>query len=123
MNILTLARGKDRIEAFGRKVSDDSISRAMGIISLSLVFLGAAIFMLSITDPDEKLISLAFETFSAYSTTGLSLGVTPELSNAGRLVIILTMFVGRVGSLTLLVAIIRKSKPTDYQLPGEQMIF
>jgi trk system potassium uptake protein TrkH len=123
MNILTLARGKDRIEAFGRKVSDDSISRAMGIISLSLVFLGAAIFMLSITDPDEKLISLAFETFSAYSTTGLSLGVTPELSNAGRLVIILTMFVGRVGSLTLLVAIVRKSKPTDYQLPGEQMIF
>ena len=123
LNIFTLVRGKDRIEAFGRKVSGDSISRAMGIISLSLIFLGAAIFMLSITDPDKNLLSLAFETFSAYSTTGLSLGVTPELSNAGRLVIILTMFVGRVGSLTLLVAFVRKAKPTDYQLPAEQMIF
>jgi len=123
LNILTLARGKDRIEVFGRKVSDDSVSRALGIISLSLIFLGAAIFMLSVTDPDKNLLSLAFETFSAYSTTGLSLGVTPELSNAGRLVIILTMFVGRVGSLTLLVAFIRKAKPTDYQLPGEQMNF
>ncbi|WP_138477911.1 TrkH family potassium uptake protein [Dyadobacter bucti] len=123
LNILTLARGKDRIEVFGRKISDDSVSRALGIISLSLIFLGAAIFMLSVTDPDKNLLSLAFETFSAYSTTGLSLGVTPELSNAGRLVIILTMFVGRVGSLTLLVAFIRKAKPTDYQLPGEQMNF
>lgn len=123
MNIVALARGKDRVEAFGRKVSEDSISRALGIISLSLIFLGAAIFMLSVTDPDKNLLSLAFETFSAYSTTGLSLGLTPELSKAGRLVIILTMFVGRVGSLTLLVAFVRKSKPTNYQLPGEQMAF
>ena len=123
LNIFTLAKGKDSIEVFGRKVSGDSVSRAMGIISLSLIFLGAAIFMLSITDPDQNLLSLAFETFSAYSTTGLSLGVTPELSNAGRLVIILTMFAGRVGSSTLLVAFVRNAKPTDYQLPAEQMIF
>lgn len=123
LNILTLARGKGRIEVFGRKVLSESISKALGIISLSLIFLGVAIFMLSVTDPDKRLITLAFETFSAYSTTGLSLGVTPQLSNAGRLVIILTMFVGRVGSLTLLVAFVRKSKPKEYQLPGEQVIF
>jgi trk system potassium uptake protein TrkH len=123
LNIFTLATGKDRIEVFGRKVSDDSISRAFGIISLSLVFLGLAIFMLSVTDPEKNLLSLAFETFSAYSTTGLSLGITHELSDAGRLVIILTMFVGRVGSLTLLVAFVKKAKPTEYQLPGEQMNF
>lgn len=123
LNIIALARGKDRIEVFGRRVSDGSVSRALGIISLSLIFLGAAIFMLSVTDPDKNLLSLAFETFSAYSTTGLSLGVTSELSDAGRLVIILTMFVGRVGSLTLLVAFVRKAKPTEYMLPGEQVNF
>lgn len=123
LNILTLAKGKDAIEVFGRRISEDSVTRALGIISLSLIFLGAAIFMLSVTDPDKNLLSLAFETFSAYSTTGLSLGVTPHLSAAGRLVIILTMFVGRVGSLTLLVAFVKKAKPTDYKLPAEQMIF
>lgn len=123
LNILTLARGKDSTEAFGRQVSSSSISKALGIISLSLMFLGVSIFMLSVTDPDKKLISLAFETFSAYSTAGLSLGITPELSEAGRLVIILTMFVGRVGSLTLLVAIVRKERPKNYQLPDEQIIF
>lgn len=123
LNILTLARGKDRTEVFGRKIPSNSIAKALGIISLSLIFLGLAIFMLSVTDPDKKLISLAFEAFSAYSTTGLTLGVTPQLSNAGRLVIILTMFVGRVGSLTLLVAFVKKAKPKDYQLPGEEIIF
>ncbi|MCF2489335.1 TrkH family potassium uptake protein [Dyadobacter sp. CY347] len=123
LNIATLARGKGTIEVFGRKVLDESISKALGIISLSLIFLGMAIFLLSVTDPEKNLLSLAFETFSAYSTTGLSLGVTPELSNAGRLVIIATMFIGRVGSLTLLVAIVRNARPTNYQLPGEQMNF
>ncbi|KAA0993482.1 TrkH family potassium uptake protein [Dyadobacter aurulentus] len=123
LNIFSLAKGKDRIEVFGRKISDDSISRAFAIISLSLIFLGAAIFTLAVTDPEKNLLSLAFETFSAYSTTGLSLGVTPHLSQAGRLVIIVTMFVGRVGSLTLLIALVRKAKPNNYQLPAEQMNF
>lgn len=123
LNIFSLAKGKDRIEVFGRKVSDDSVSRAFAIISLSLLFLGAAVFTLAVTDPDKNLLSLAFETFSAYSTTGLSLGVTPHLSQAGRLVIIVTMFVGRVGSLTLLIALVRKARPKEYRLPDEQMNF
>ncbi|CAG5001074.1 hypothetical protein DYBT9275_02589 [Dyadobacter sp. CECT 9275] len=121
LNIISVARGQDRIEIFGRRVSSKSVSRALGIISLSLIFLGVSIFMLSITDPDKNLISLAFETFSAYSTTGLSLGITHQLSNAGKLIIVLTMFVGRVGSLTLLVALVRKVKPKNYQLPSEQI--
>lgn len=123
LNVISLVRGKDRIEVFGRKVSDNSVSRALGIISLSLIFLGLSIFMLSVTDPEKKLLDLAFETFSAFSTAGLSLGITPELSNAGRLVIIFTMFVGRVGALTLLIAMVRKAKPKNYQLPEEQMNF
>jgi trk system potassium uptake protein TrkH len=123
LNVISLIRGKDRIEIFGRKVSDDSVSRAFAIISLSLIFLGVSIFMLSITDPDKKLLALAFETFSAFSTAGLSLGITPELSDAGRLVIIFTMFVGRVGTLTLLIALVRKARPKNYQLPAEQMNF
>ncbi|SKB50582.1 TrkH family potassium uptake protein [Dyadobacter psychrophilus] len=123
LNIFSITKGKDRIEVFGRNVSDDSISRAFAIISLSLIFLGAAVFTLAVTDPEKTLLSLAFETFSAYSTTGLSLGVTPNLSQAGRLVIIVTMFVGRVGSLTLLIALVRNAKPKDYRLPTEQMNF
>ena len=121
LNILKLARGKEWIEIFGRRVSNDSISRALAIISLSLIFLGMSIFMLSVTDSEKNLLSLAFESFSAFSTTGLSLGITPELSEGGKLIVIMTMFVGRVGSLTILIALVRKAKPQNYQLPEEQV--
>ncbi|WP_044198154.1 TrkH family potassium uptake protein [Dyadobacter tibetensis] len=123
MNIVSLVKGKESIEMFGRRVTGDSSSRAFAIISLSLIFLGISIFSLSVTDPDKHLISLAFESFSAYSTSGLSLGVTDKLSNAGKLVITITMFVGRVGFLTLLIAIIKKDKPKNYRFPNEQMNF
>lgn len=121
LNIVRLARGRDRIEVLGRMVSEDSLARAFGIISLSLVFLGVSVFTLTITDPEKTLLSLAFESFSAFTTTGLSLGITPNLSNAGKLVIIVTMFVGRVGSMTLLIALIKKAKPQNYHLPPEQV--
>ncbi|PWJ56693.1 Trk-type K+ transport system membrane component [Dyadobacter jejuensis] len=123
MNIYSLVKGKESIEMFGRRVTGDSSSRAFAIISLSLIFLGMSIFALSLTDSDKHLISLAFESFSAYSTSGLSLGVTDKLSNAGKLVITITMFVGRVGFLTLLIAIIKKDKPKNYRFPNEQMNF
>lgn len=123
LNIASLAKGKDRIELLGRKISQHSVSRALAIITLSLIYLGISIFVLSVTDSDKTLWSLAFESFSAYGTTGLSLGITPALSSPGKLVLILTMFVGRVGALTLLIAMVRKSAPKNYQFPTEQMNF
>jgi len=123
LNIASLAKGKDRIELLGRKISQHSVSRALAIITLSLIYLGISIFVLSVTDSDKALWSLAFESFSAYGTTGLSLGITPALSSPGKLVLILTMFVGRVGALTLLIAMVRKSAPKNYQFPTEQMNF
>ncbi len=121
LNILSLIRGKQSIEIFGRRITEDSTTRAFAIISLSLVFLGFSIFLLTITDPDKNLMSLAFESFSAYSTSGLSLGITDKLSNSGRMVIIITMFVGRVGFLTLLIGIMKKAKQKNYIFPKEQM--
>jgi trk system potassium uptake protein TrkH len=121
LNIFRLARGRDRIQVLGRMVSEDSVARALGIISLSLIFLGVSVFTLTITDPDKTLLSLAFESFSAFTTTGLSLGVTSQLSSAGKLVIIVTMFVGRIGAMTLLIALVKKAKPVNYRLPSEQV--
>lgn len=121
LNIARIARGKDRIEIFGRMISEDSVARALGIISLSLAYLGLSIFALTVTDPEQTLLSLAFESFSAFTTTGLSLGATSQLSDAGKLVITMTMFIGRVGSMTLLIALVKKAKPENYRLPSEQV--
>lgn len=123
LNIWALIRGKERVEIFGREISPDSVRRAFAIIALSLISLGLGIFALSVTDGDKGLLNIAFEVFSAFSTVGLSLGITPQLSDAGRVVLVLTMFVGRVGALTLLIAVIRKSSPKSYAYPEEQVFF
>jgi len=68
------------------------------------------------------LLHIAFECFSAYATVGLSLGVTPNLSPPGKIVIIFVMLVGRVGSLTLLVAVLRKIKFQNYRYPQEEIL-
>lgn len=123
LNIISLAKGKDNLEIFGREISNDSISKAFAIIMLSFLAVGMTILGLSITDSHLGLLPIAFESFSAYATCGLSLGITPELSAAGKVIIIFSMFVGRVGLLTLLVALIKNTKNRSYEYPQEKILF
>ncbi len=121
LNILSLAKGKARIEIFRREIADISVRRAFAIISLSLVVIGFAIMLISIFDPEKQLIDIAFECFSAYSTVGLSLGITGGLSSASKLVIIVVMFVGRISMLSLVIAVFKKIKHKNYSYPKEEI--
>jgi potassium uptake TrkH family protein len=122
LNILSLARGKSRIEIFRREIADVSVRRAFAIIFLSFVVIVSAITLISIFDPGKKLLDIAFECFSAYGTVGLSFGITGDLSIAGKFVIIVVMFVGRVSTLSLLIALFRKIKHENYSYPKEEII-
>ncbi|HMQ86451.1 MAG TPA: potassium transporter TrkG [Flavilitoribacter sp.] len=122
LNFLSIARGKSRVEVFRREVSDISIRRAFAIISLSLIVIGFSIFLIATFDSGKDLLSIAFESFSAYSTVGISLGITPHLNSAGKVIIILTMFIGRVSMLSILVALFRKVKSTKYKYPTEEIL-
>ncbi len=122
LNILALARGKQRVEIYRREIGDNSVRRAFAIIALSLVVLGIGIFFLVLFEPDKDLMSLAFEAFSAYSTVGLSLNITPTLSEPGKLVIIFIMFIGRVSMFSLLIAIMKREKYYNYKYPKEEIL-
>lgn len=122
LNFVSIARGKTRIEIFRREVSQLSVRRSFAIISLSLLVIGLAVFFISWFDEHQDLLHIAFECFSAYSTVGLSLGITAELSAASKIVLILTMFIGRVGMLTVLIAIFRKIKDQKYRYPSEEIL-
>jgi len=123
LNIISLARGKDDLEIFKRKISNDTVNKAFAIVTLSLLAMGVSVLALTITDRDKNLMDIAFESFSAYATCGLSLGITPKLSDAGKIVITCTMFVGRVGMLTLLVALIKNMKNRNIAYPQEKVLF
>ncbi|MNY56659.1 Potassium/sodium uptake protein NtpJ [compost metagenome] len=66
---------------------------------------------------------MLFEAVSAYTTCGLSLGITPSLSVAGKFIVMMTMFVGRVGTLTLLVAFIKNITRRNYTFPEEKILY
>lgn len=121
LNILSLAKGKSRIEIFRREIADISVKRAFAIISLSLMVIGFSILLISQFDSEKKLVDITFECFSAYSTVGLSLGITADLSSASKLVIIFVMFVGRISMLSLVIAVFRKVKHKNYNYPKEEI--
>lgn len=121
LNIISLARGKSRIEIFRREIDDLSVKRAFATISLSLMVIGIGIVLISIFDGDKGLLNIAFEGFSAYSTVGLSLGITADLSSASKFVLIVIMFVGRVSMLSIMVAMFKKVKHKNYRYPSEQI--
>ncbi len=121
LNFLSLAKGKTRIEVFRREIADISVRRAFAAITLSLLVIGTGIILISIFDSEKSLISIAFECFSAYSTSGLSIGITASLSAYSKFVIVVIMFVGRVSMLTVMIAIIKKAKQQNYRYPTEEI--
>lgn len=122
LNVISLARGRNRVEFFNREIPNRSLKRASAFIILSFIMTGSAIFVLLLTDPGKSFSSILFEVFSAFSTVGLSRGITGDLSVAGKYVIIFTMFTGRVGTLTLLVAFFRKPRSLQYRYPSEDIL-
>jgi Trk-type K+ transport system membrane component len=122
LNILSLAKGKDRIEVFRRTISDRSVKRAFAVISLSLIVIGMGIMLISIFDNEKSLMDISFECFSAYSTVGLSLGITSSLSTISKFIISVIMFVGRVSMLTIMIALFKRVKHTSYQYPTEEIM-
>ena len=122
LNILSLSKGKDRIEVFKREISPTSSRRAFAILTLSIIVIGLSILLLAHFDGEKGLLPIAVESFSAFGTVGLSLGITSQLSDAGKAIIILTMFIGRVSMLTIMVAFLRRMINLKYKYPIEDMM-
>lgn len=118
--IWSTLRGKENAGAFGRRFSTQQVNRALTIVMVSLGLVSVIVFLLTITE-DFRFLNLTFETFSAFGTVGLSTGITPELSTAGRIIIAITMFIGRLGPLTLALALIQRQKITAFKYPEEQI--
>ena len=102
---------KKTVHAFHRSISRQNVSKAFMITILSGTVVGIAVFLMCILEPDFSFMQLFFEVISAFGTVGLSTGITPDLSVAGKAVIILVMFTGRVGAFTLLSMWVNRAEP------------
>lgn len=99
---------RDSVNLFYRTLPLESVMKAFTVVTLAICFIFLSSFILLLTQPVASMREVLFEVFSAFSTVGLSLGVTSKLSSLGKIVIILTMYIGRIGPLTLLYAFSRQ---------------
>ena len=121
LNAISIAKGKDRVEVFNRQIDPETVRKAFAVILLSFLVIGMGVFMVLFFNPELDILDVAFEVFSAFATVGLSLGITAKLTTGSKLVISLIMFLGRVGTLTVLVAFIRKTRSLRYKYPQESV--
>jgi trk system potassium uptake protein len=118
LTVFSTLKGKSNIEAFGRQLTVSTVYRAVTLFLAYLGIAGLVILLLSITEV-FTIEQILFETFSALSTVGLTAGVTPELSLAGRFIIISAMFIGRLGPLVLMATMGRRRSMADLDYPHE----
>jgi Trk-type K+ transport system membrane component len=103
-------------------VRGKSVQQAFAVMMLSFLVIGLATLLIQYFNPELSLTAVAFETFSAYSTVGLSLNVTGTLTAGSKLVIIVTMFLGRVGTFTLIASVVSKMDNLNYRYPSESIV-
>lgn len=120
---LSQLKGREDVVLFKRRIVIQSILKAFTVAMSGIMIVVIVTFLLSITEPGYNFILYLFEATSAFGTVGLSMGLTPELSSTGRVIIIFTMFVGRLGPLTLGFAISkRRKKEAFHYIKGNIMI-
>lgn len=120
-SITTTVRGYSRMELFKRTISNSIIFRAMTVILLAVSCIIISTVLLTITE-DLPFLDLLFEEISALATVGLSRGITSDLSSMGKLIIIVSMFWGRIGILTFMVAFSTKADNRKYKYPDETIM-
>ena len=119
--VLSTLRGSPRATAFGREIPQGQVQRAMtiGAVATGLVFLVA--LTLTFAEREFAFIDLLFESVSAFGTVGLSTGLTPDLSRWGHLILIFSMFLGRIGPLSLGLAMVQRSQGDLYRYARERV--
>ena len=123
LSLLSILNGRRQTECRGRTIPDDQVRYAFVIVAMGLACTMLTTLLLTIFERDNfEFLNILFEATSAFATVGVSTGITADLSVPSQLVIVLTMFVGRVGPLTVLMALTRGDGKAMYQYPEERVV-
>jgi potassium uptake TrkH family protein len=115
-------RGRSEVELGKRHIPNELLFKAMSIFVFAATYNLIMIFLLSISDGDKPILNLVFEQVSAFGTVGLSTGITASLSVFGKWMIITSMFIGRIGTLTLALALSSRVKSNSYSYPNAHIM-
>lgn len=112
---------QNNVQVMKRTISKETILKAVNVLLFYLTFVGVLLLALVYVEP-FPFMDILFETISAVGTVGLSTGITPELSNTGKILIMILMFIGRLGPLTIGYALVFGNKPQNYTYAEERIM-
>jgi trk system potassium uptake protein TrkH len=115
-SLRTFARGKNRVEVAWNTIPMRTVRRAFIVLVVSILLIFSVLFVMTGTE-DHAFIDILFEIISAFGTVGLSRGITPDLTVTGRILIILVMFIGRIGLFTFVIAMSEEVEDDGYNFP------
>ena len=119
--IISTMQGRSQASAFGREVPGEQVRRALVIGAVSTAIVFAIVLALTITDGALDFLDLFFESVSAFGTVGLSSGITSALSQWGQIIVMLAMFIGRLGPYTIGIAMAQTSAIDNYRFVQERV--
>ena len=118
----SILQGKEEVHLYQREVPISLILKAVGVLLGSVTTIIVATILITLTDPNLDFIQILFEVVSAFATVGLSTGITASVSVAAKLVLIATMYTGRVGILLLMAALLGDPRPSAIRYPEENLL-
>lgn len=123
LTIICVIKGRDDTEAFGRRFSKEIVYKAFTLFAIAIGIVFVVTFILVIAEQGEDFIDLLYEATSAFGTAGITTGVTQRLDVIGKIVIIISMYIGRVGPLTIIFALTKKKKKKiSYKYPEGKLL-
>ncbi|OUL18427.1 TrkH family potassium uptake protein [Nostoc sp. 106C] len=118
----SILQGKEEVLLYERKIAINLILKAVGVLVGSVATVILSTILIALTDPELDFIQILFEVVSAFATVGLSTGITGSVSIAAKLILIITMYIGRVGVLLIMSAILGDPRPTRIHYPEENLL-
>ncbi|KLE14318.1 TrkH family potassium uptake protein [Clostridium sp. C8] len=122
LTVISVIRGREDAEIFGRRFSKGVVYKAFTILFIAVSLVIMFTMILLFTEVSASFMDILYEVTSAFGTVGLTLGFTPNLSSIGKVLIILMMYFGRVGPLTVMLALARKNKKSGYKYPEGKIL-
>ncbi len=117
-----LLRGNSRIEAFGRTIPFRVVISALNVFQLYVATAITGLILVSFLDPQIPMRDVVFECFSALSTVGLGTGITGELSDGGKIVLCVMMWIGRIGPIAMVLSVFQSTGSVEYEFPEEDVV-
>lgn len=117
-----ILQGKEEVLLYERKIALSLVLKAVGVLIGSVATVIISTILITLTDPELDFIQILFEVVSAFATVGLSTGITGSVSIAAKLILIVTMYIGRVGVLLLMSAILGDPRPSRVHYPEENLL-